>query len=90
MKIDAVITWVDGDDPRHREKRSRYGHEKIFEAQDVAGDTRYSSLGEIFWCVASINRFAPWIDRIYIVTDGQDPKIENPIKEMYTYGNHRP
>ncbi len=86
MKIDAVITWVDGDDPRHREKRSRYGHEKIFEAQDVAGDTRYSSLGEIFWCVASINRFAPWIDRIYIVTDGQDPKIETPIKEMFPEG----
>ena len=21
MKIDAVITWVDGDDPRHRAKR---------------------------------------------------------------------
>ena len=87
MKTDAVITWVDGDDPRHIEKRAAYCSTKMSAAQDVAGKTRFSSLGEILWCVASINRFAPWINRIYIVTDGQDPNIEKPIKEMFPDGH---
>lgn len=83
MKIDAVITWVDGDDPRHKAKRMSYGPAGIFKKDDVAGDTRFSSLGEIFWCVASLNRFAPWINKIYIVTDGQDPCLEDFIAKEF-------
>ena len=45
--IDAVITWVDGEDPKHKAKRMRYGKESIFQAEDIAGDTRYTSIGEI-------------------------------------------
>ena len=67
MKIDAVITWVDGDDPRHRAKRQQFGTQKMLNTDDIAGNTRYKSVGEIFYCVASINRFAPWINKIYIV-----------------------
>ena len=73
MKIDAVITWVDGEDPVHEAKRRKYGHPSLFKVNDIAGSTRYTSVGEIFWCVASLNRFAPWINRIFIVTDAQDP-----------------
>ena len=81
--IDAVITWVDGNDIRHRAKRLRYGHESIFKAEDVAGNTRYASMGEIYYCIASINRFAPWINRIYIVTDEQDPQAKDFIKSIF-------
>ena len=45
--IDAVITWVDGDDPRHRSKREKYGNVKMLTTDDVAGSTRYTSVGEI-------------------------------------------
>ena len=75
--IDAVITWVDGDDERHKAKRMRYGNWNIFQAEDIAAETRFSSVGEIGYCVASINRFAPWINKIYIVTDEQNPHIED-------------
>ena len=81
--IDAVVTWVDGNDERHKAKRMRYGNSAMFNADDVAGDTRYSSVGEIMYCIASINRFAPWINRIYIVTDEQDPKVGEFIKRHF-------
>ena len=87
MKIDAVITWVDGDDPRHRAKREAYGTKKMFGREDVAGSTRFSSLGEIFYCVASLNRYAPWLNKIYIVTDDQDPKLEGFISEHFPNGH---
>jgi hypothetical protein len=83
MKIDAVITWVDGDDPRHRAKREKYGNITIANRDDVAGATRYSSLGEIFYCVASLNRFAPWLNKIYIVTDEQNPQLDAFIAEHF-------
>jgi len=73
--IDAVITWVDGDDPAHRSKLRRYAGPSAVSEDDVAGPTRFSSLGEIQWCVRSLRKFAPFLNRIYIVTDGQDPHI---------------
>ena len=87
MKIDAVITWVDGDDPRHKAKREKYGDSTIASRDDVAGTTRFRSVGEIFYCVASLNRFAPWLNKIYIVTDEQDPKIDEQIKELFGEGH---
>ena len=41
--------------------------------EDVGGNCRFQSLGEIRYCVESINIFAPFIRKIFIVTDGQDP-----------------
>ena len=87
MKIDAVITWVDGDDPRHKAKREKYGDSTIASRDDVAGTTRFRSVGEIFYCVASLNRFAPWLNKIYIVTDEQDPNIDERIKEYFPNGH---
>ena len=87
FKVDAVITWVDGDDPRHKAKREQYGDKRILNRDDVAGSTRYSSLGEIFYCVASLNRFAPWLNKIYIVTDEQNPMVDEFIAKHFPEGS---
>lgn len=86
MTIDAVITWVDGNDPLLNAKRQKYGTKKQFSQIDVAGATRFANVGEIFWCVASINRFAPWIRRIFIITDGQDPHLEPFLEKHFPEG----
>lgn len=75
MDIDAVITWVDGNDPEFVKKKAAFGASVSFQEDDVAGATRYDSRGEIYWCVASLRKFAPFIRKIYLVTDGQDPHI---------------
>lgn len=87
MKIDAVITWVDGDDPSHRAKRMKYASSEVLGAADKASDTRFSDLGEIFWCVASLNRFAPWLNKIYIVTDGQNPGLDDFVRSHFPDGH---
>ena len=78
--IDVVITWVDGNDPILVAKKNCY-LPNIAAAQidDIAGATRYAQRGEIHWCVASINKFMPWVRRIFIVTDEQDPKVKSRI-----------
>lgn len=89
MKIDAVITWVDGNDPVHRQKRNKYATPDMLKADDVAGETRFVEVGEIAWCVASLNRFAPWLNKIYIVTDNQDPGLQ-PFMERNFPDGHIP
>lgn len=87
MKIDAVITWVDGNDPAHRRKRMTFANPDMLQADDVAGDTRFVEVGELKWCVASINRYAPWVNKIYIVTDAQDPHLEDFIQRNFPQGH---
>lgn len=73
---DAIITWVNGNDPAHKSKRRLYiGDKSEDQFDDMGSDTRYSSNGEIFLCVASILRFAPFFRKIFIVTDNQNPNI---------------
>ena len=73
--IDAVIAWVDGEDPEHKSKRKSYGNWAELDNDEVGGDIRFTSVGEITFCSASLLRFAPFLRKIFIVTDSQNPKI---------------
>lgn len=78
--IDAVVLWVDGDDPAHIAKRVKYMHNgREAQHNDVAGTVRYRQTGEINFCIASILRFAPFVRKIHIVTDNQNPHLEQLI-----------
>ncbi len=114
--IDAVITWVDGNDPKLIKKRketlkkqgavisredikSRKISKKQSVHTDLSGDdydsantdintssfgparevatgrdpTRFIDNNELYYCIRSILAFAPWIRRIFVVTDEQRP-----------------
>lgn len=82
--MDVVITWVDGDDPVHRAKRMKYmGLTPDSTMDDIGGETRFKAMGEIGWSVASINRFAPFVRKIFIVTDSQDPHLSDFLAENF-------
>lgn len=82
--IDVVITWVDGKDPNHQAKRAQFlTTKKENKFKDVAGETRYNQVGEIYYCIASILRFAPWVHKIYIVTDEQNPQVDDFINKHF-------
>ena len=50
---------------------------------EVGGPARYVSLGEIRWTVASLLRYAPFLRKIFIVTDGQDPDLGRMLREHF-------
>ena len=75
-KIDAVLTWVNGNDPRLKEERSKYlTTKKEDKLEDIAGPERFIQSNEIRFAVASILRFAPYVKRIFIITNRQDPDL---------------
>ena len=72
--IDAVVLWVDGSDPVHRAKLDTHLRQ-IGRRPASAAPTRFASVGEIEYCVASLLRYAPFLRHVYIVTDAQVPDI---------------
>lgn len=75
--IDAVVTWVDGGDPVWKAKKNAWlNGTPLSSFDDIAGDTRYASVGEVRYCVSSLLRFAPFLRKIFIVTPAQDPLLD--------------
>lgn len=73
-RIDAVITWVDGDDPAHRAKRQRHQPHAPRNA-NATNPHRWACNDELGYCLRSIANHAPWIGRIWIITDAQVPDL---------------
>ena len=80
--IDAVITWVDGDDPAHRRKRATYLADTTPESS--AQSTRFASSGEIRFAVQSLLKFCPFIRRIYVITDEQHPTVLDTLLTVHS------
>jgi len=78
--IDAVVTWVDGADPAHRAKLNAY-LESIGHIPEAAHPTRFRETGEFEFCIASMLRYAPWLRKIYILTDNQTPGFMSMVSK---------
>jgi hypothetical protein len=69
--VDAVYTWVDGNDPAWQQRKAQAKGE-VYHAES-ASDARFISRDELRYSVRSLHLFAPWIRNVYIVTDDQVP-----------------
>lgn len=77
MQIDALIPWVNSNDPAWQEKYARYkatedggGHFRLATAA-----TRFQDVGELNRCLRSMEKNAPWFRNIFILTDDQTPEL---------------
>ena len=70
-----VYLWVDGADPKWlARKNAALASAGRSISKFAAGDNRYADHDELKYSLRSAQKFAPWINHIYIVTDGQTPK----------------
>lgn len=87
--MDAVITWVDGSDPGHREKRLARLARAGAAPRSATDETRFAALNEIELCLISILKFAPFLRRIFIVTDDQIPACLDRITGRFPQARDR-
>ncbi|MBI6119926.1 Stealth CR1 domain-containing protein [Salegentibacter maritimus] len=81
IPVDAVITWVDGDDKNWQKKINNYSKSPInFSSKKHL--KRYNSIGEIDMAIKSIIKFAPFIRNIFLVTDNQSPESFDHLKSL--------
>ena len=72
MEVDLVYLWVNGNDPQWRAKRNAcIGASE--EKSAVSCEGRFADNDELKYSLRSIAQYAPWIHRIFIVTDNQVP-----------------
>jgi hypothetical protein len=73
---DAVISWVDGNDPEHNAKRNYWAAFENQSKHSVKGmkTTRFACNGEVWFNIKLLRKNAPWIDTIFLVTDNQRPE----------------
>ncbi|KAJ9431948.1 Stealth protein CR3, conserved region 3 [Candidatus Pantoea symbiotica] len=74
--IDFVFTWVDSDDPDFIEVFNQ--HAPVDSQKSVLSDAaRFKSLDELRYALRSVFDYAPWVNKVYIVTNGQYPEWMN-------------
>lgn len=89
-KIDFVVLWVDGADPQWQSQRQQYRPE-----EKNNGDTknRYRDWGLMPYWFRCVERYAPWVNRIWFVTNGQVPpwlNREHPKLKLVSHKDYIP
>lgn len=71
--IDIVFSWVDGTDLEfQRARAARLASYVVGEGDDAPA--RFRQIDELKYALRSVYMYAPWIRRIYIVTDSPRPR----------------
>lgn len=73
MDVDLVYLWVDGNDPVWQAKHNALIG-KTEESSPINCKGRYANNDELKYSLRSVEMYAPWIRKIFIVTDNQVPE----------------
>ena len=91
-KIDFVITWVDGNDEAWKISKQKFLKDFIkdnpFIENKFYNDERYRDLENLKYWFRGVEQFAPWVNKIFFVTNGQIPDWLNTNNEKLVLVNH--
>ena len=81
--IDFVIAWVDGSDEEWLKNYSKYKNEGGDQQQ-----YRFRDMELLPYWFRGVEKFAPWVNKVYFVTCGQTPKWLNTDQPKLVLVNH--
>ncbi|KAJ8668162.1 hypothetical protein QAD02_009825 [Eretmocerus hayati] len=84
VPIDVVYTWVNGSDPQFLDNLKKY----VPVTSSNSAPSRFSDKDELKYSLRSLEMFAPWVRKVYIVTNGQIPSwldMDNPRVSLITH-----
>lgn len=91
-KIDFVLPWVDGNDPVWKAEKKKWealSKGEMNTTDDANSDCRYRDDGLLKYWFRSVEKFAPWVNRIHFVTCGQKPNWLNESHPKLNLVNHK-
>lgn len=83
--VDLVYLWVDGDDTEWVTKKNEFLGNDASSNTEATTKARNANNNELKYSLRSAEKYAPWIHKIFIVTDGQKPQwldLQNPKVEI--------
>ncbi len=85
-KIDFVMIWVDGNDPKWQEEKRQY--DKSNKKGDN-GEVRFRSWDNLQYWFRGVEKFAPWVNKIHFVTWGHLPEWLDTSNPKLNIVNHK-
>ena len=77
--IDFVVPWVDDSDPKWLQERNIYASQAGISLNDCDnGNERYRDWNIFQYWFRAVEKYAPWVRNVYLVTNGNIPKWINP------------
>ena len=73
-KIDFVVTWLDSNDP---EWLKQYEYYKPSSKGDLS-KARFRDMNIFQYWFRAVERYAPWVNKVFVVTNGKNPDWLNP------------
>lgn len=89
MNIDFVITWVDGNDPDWKAEKNKFSEGNLTDAAEL----RYRDWDNLRYWFRGVEKFAPWVHKIYFITWGHYPEwlnVENKKLKIIKHGDFIP
>ena len=84
-EIDIIVYWVDGNDPKWQQKRAEYTLDKSSDA----GKNRYRDMGTLKYLFRGIEKYTPWVRKVFFVSDGQIPEWMDTNNEKLQIVDHK-
>lgn len=72
-KIDFIVTWVDSNDPEWIKSYNYYRPEK-----PITDHARFRNWDIFRYWFRAVERYAPWVNKVFLVTNGTFPDWINP------------
>lgn len=74
IKIDLVYLWVDDKDEEWQKKRQFWAKKLGVSYSEENNNCRFTDNDELKYSLRSVEMYAPWINKIFIITDNQIPE----------------
>ena len=89
FEIDMVFSWVDGSSAEFQRARAKRMQNYVVGDGDDS-DARFRQINELKYALRSVYMFAPWVRRIFIVTDSPRPEwlAEHPAVTLVRSEDH--
>ena len=90
-KIDFIVSWVDGNDPKWLAEKRKYDDQVLSNPLELEtkGDCRYRDFGLMKYWFRAIEKCAPWVNKVFFVTCGQKLEWLNEDHPKLKLVNHK-
>lgn len=72
-KIDFVVLWLDSNDPKWQKDYAKYSSQSTHGIENV----RFRDHDTFKYWFRSVEKYAPWVNKVFLVTNGTFPKWIN-------------
>ncbi len=85
--IDFVVTWVNSEDQKWQKKKEKFASDSL-RVRSMNTQSRYRNYRLFKYWFRAVEKYAPWVHKIFLITDNQVPTWLDVENEKIVLVNH--